>query len=600
MSVEVRLLGTPQIRGGDETSQPRGRKSWALLARLVLASRPMGRAELTQVLFVRAADPAAALRWSLAELRKSLGRSDLLKGDPVTLRADAELDIDVLRLESEDASLADLDGELLHGVEPEGCPDFSVWLTIERHRLRARLENALRDRAHRHAATGDWATALELAGRAVNLNPLCEPLQELFVRSLAMTGDVVGAEAQFERCRELFVRELGEEPSPALRIAAARRAEPRVERTPPAHKAAIQSLLEAGQAAVDAGAVDAGIDTLRRSLAQAKRLPDPALGARCGLALGGALVHALRGHHEEGAELLHEASVMARRSGQRSVAADALRELGFVDVQAGRREQAGRVLDEAAELASEDDQAMSAILGVRGMNLSDYGDYDGAHLALSESVERADACGKRRQAAWSMSLLARIHAVRGERAEALELVESCLELVARERWTAFAPWPRAVKAELLMSLGETCDGELMESLHGTFALACQVADPCWEGVAARAMALLCARGGDDEGAARWLGEAWSRCTRGVDQYVWILAYVLDARCQLQLAAGERDETLATAEQMAELSARTEQREHLARALSYQARAGKETARARAIAVAREVDNDALHAWVRER
>ena len=52
------------------------------------------------MLFSQAADPARALRWSLADLRRSLGRSDLLKGDPISLPVDPTLDIDVLRLES--------------------------------------------------------------------------------------------------------------------------------------------------------------------------------------------------------------------------------------------------------------------------------------------------------------------------------------------------------------------------------------------------------------------------------------------------------------------------------------------------------------------
>lgn len=594
MTVRVRLLGAPQIASDGETSQPRGRKSWALLARLTLASRPLGREELARMLFGQAANPAGALRWSLAELRRSLGRSDLLKGDPVTLRADEELDIDVLRLDSHDVPSPDLDGELLAGMEPEDCPVFSAWLMVERHRLRARLENDLRDAAHRRAATGDWKGALGLAGRAVSLNPLDESLQELFVRCLAMNGDERGARAQVQRCEELFADRLGTQLSVALRLAASARAEPR---RAGRDEVEVESLLEAGRSAVDAGVVEAGLDTLRRALSEAKRVPSDTLGARAALALGGALVHALRGRDEEGAGLLHEAVVMARRSDQPKVAVAALRELGFVDVQAGRRRQADRLLDEAEELAAGDDEALCAILGVRGMNLSDFGRYADAAAMLHESVERAVACDKPRQVAWSTSLLGRLHMLRGEHAEAARFLERSLELVERERWTAFAPWPRALWAELAMREGRA-GAETMKSLRGTFALACQVADPCWEGMSARALALLSYEGGDQPGAQRWIDEAETRCNRGVDPYVWMQAYVMDGRCELLIREGRLDEGATVAGQMAALAARTEQREHLVRALAYKGQTGDATALIHAQAVADEIDNDALSAWLK--
>ncbi len=596
MLVRVRLLGAPQILRGGEPQKPRGRKSWALLARLALSSRPLGRAGLARMLFGRASDPAGALRWSLADLRRALGRPDLLKGDPLSLRPDSELDIDVLRIDGTSAPLAELDGELLGGMEPEDCPEFSSWLIVERHRLRARLENMLRDGALRRSANGDWTGALSLAGRAVTLNPLDEPLQEIFVRCLAMSGDRRGAAAHVDRCEELFARELGTKPSVALRMAASRRAEPGGA-APAAGKAAVTSLLEAGEAAVDAGAVDAGIDALRRSLAEAKRVGDPALAARSALALGGALVHALRGRDEEGASLLHEAVVMARRSEQAKVASDALRHLGYVDVQAGRREQARRVLDEAAELAAGNDEAMSAILGVRGMNLSDFGSYAEAAHALEESVDRALACDKHRQAAWSLSLLGRVHLLRGDLDEAAASLERSLEYVRAERWKAFAPWPQTLWAELKMREGGSPDDEIVESMRGTFALACQVADPCWEGMAARTLALLASRRGDHPGAHRWIDEAETRCNRVVDRYVWMQAYVMDGQCEVLIRDQRMDDAAAIAGQMAALAARTEQLEHLVRALAYQGQAGDDTAMIRARAVAEEVDNDALKEWL---
>ena len=86
MSLRVRLLGRPCIEGedGQPCEPPRGRKSWALLARVALAERPLTRNELASELF---ADPLAALRWCLADLRRCCQDPQLLRGDPVRLRA---------------------------------------------------------------------------------------------------------------------------------------------------------------------------------------------------------------------------------------------------------------------------------------------------------------------------------------------------------------------------------------------------------------------------------------------------------------------------------------------------------------------------------
>jgi tetratricopeptide (TPR) repeat protein len=231
------------------------------------------------------------------------------------------------------------------------------------------------------------------------------------------------------------------------------------------------------------------------------------------------------------------------------------------------------------------------------MNMSDFGRYAEAAEALSESVDRAFACDRNRQAAWSLSILGRLHFLRGESGEAIKCVDHCLELVRSERWTAFAPWPQTLRAELTIREGHSPNAEVMESLQGTFTLACQVADPCWEGLAARAIALVSSREGDLEAADRWIGEAQVRCNRTVDHYVWVQAHVMDGHCELLVEQQRLDEAAALAARMVELAARTEQREYLARALAYQGRSGDASALVEARAVADDVDNAALHSWL---
>src|SRR5512138_941899 len=98
MSLTVHLLGRPRIEGPDGVHRFRSRKSWALLAYLLLSERPPTRTQLATLLFGEAEDPLRALRWSLSEVRRALvGHADV-EGDPVVLRLapDAVLDTDVV------------------------------------------------------------------------------------------------------------------------------------------------------------------------------------------------------------------------------------------------------------------------------------------------------------------------------------------------------------------------------------------------------------------------------------------------------------------------------------------------------------------------
>jgi hypothetical protein len=87
VTLQVRLLGHPRIEGGTRQpcQPPRGQKSWALLARVALAERPLTRGELAAELFGEAHDPLGALRWSLADLRRCSQDPQLFRGDPVSL-----------------------------------------------------------------------------------------------------------------------------------------------------------------------------------------------------------------------------------------------------------------------------------------------------------------------------------------------------------------------------------------------------------------------------------------------------------------------------------------------------------------------------------
>ena len=117
----IRLLGPPEIeRDGSVVPPPRGHKTWAVLAYVVLAERPVTRTWLAELVFADAEDPRGALRWALAQLRRALGLAGALRGDPLEPGLPAGTTVDVLELAAGLAEPSLARGVLLEGIEPGG------------------------------------------------------------------------------------------------------------------------------------------------------------------------------------------------------------------------------------------------------------------------------------------------------------------------------------------------------------------------------------------------------------------------------------------------------------------------------------------------
>jgi DNA-binding SARP family transcriptional activator len=564
----VWLLGRPRIESGAQPCPtPRGGKSWALLARIALAERAIERRELAAELFGEADDPLGALRWCLADLRRSLDMPALLRGDPVSLAPD-DLWLDVRALEDGSLSAAEIGGTLLEGIELRNCPGFDTWLLLARLQLTARSSEELRRQALGLLAAGDAEAATIVAGNAARLDPLDEGAQELFLRALVAAGHGGQASAHLASCELLFARE-GLAPSPGLRSAArdpGRPPNPRVRA-----RVVAESLLRAGTAALDAGAADAGIETLRRAAQEAERAADPVAQAEVLRALGSALVHAVRGSDGEGALVLHQALLAARAADRPAVVADVLRELAFVDVQAGRHASAARALRAASREATAGEPGLAAgILAIQGMNEADRGRHTEAAALLSKSADIARQAGRERQEAWSQGVLARSLLLAGRLQPARAAAERSMAVARHERWNAFLPWPQVLRAQCLAEAGQW--DAAGEDAERAFALACELGDPCWEGMAGRALGLLASHAGDLGAARTWLADARRRCDRVSDRYVWVSAYI--GLAQLETAAREDTDLIGpAAARLYEHAARSDLPEFLAWALVYQAESG---------------------------
>jgi DNA-binding SARP family transcriptional activator len=593
MATLIRLLGSPKIESeGIAAVGPRGNKAWGLLAYLVLGRSPPSRRQLAELLFADADDPLGALRWNLAELRRVLAQPDAFTGDPVQTRLKPGTEVDVQRLltasPEEVVYLDGLGGELLEGISFSACPAFEAWLLPQRRQLAMVVEAVLRERALLALAAGRPQEASDSAVRLVAANPFEEGHHELLIRSLLAAGEHAAAGNHVLSCEALFRRELGTEPSRRLRDLV-RMQTPSFGTQRVGGPAAAQAQLEAGRAALAAGAVEVGIEFLRRARREAAGARDELLEIQALLALGSALVHTMRSH-EEGAAVLHEAAAAALRLGTCSHAATAYREIGFIDVQAGRRERAEVWLARAEAAACGASAELASIGAVRGMNHSDAASYPEAIAALEHSVEHAHRCEGRNQLALSTSLLGRVHLLRGDAPAARRMLEQSLRFAESAQWIAFRPWPEALAAEidLLDGRADVARGKLEHA----FTIACQLGDSCWEGVTARGLGLVEASCRREDQSRAWLIDARARCTRSAAPYQWVHGWILDALCAVTPFQAEADlaEWIGALEALAQ---RTGMRELLVRACLHRHRIGDSQALRSARLLAADIENPLL-------
>lgn len=231
-----------------------GRKPLLLIA--YLASRrgaTASRAELATLLWESAGDDRArhSLRQGLLWLRRHLGDEALLfDGETVTLRPGA-LDVDVLDFESaarrgDDAAVIAVrrgvflpDAEL--AVESES---FREWLDGRRAWLDRLFAESAERLTRRHAATGDWNAAAEVALRWTDEQPDAETAHELAVAALARAGRAGEAHALADAFTARWQRAYGEPPTTDLLALA---------RLPPALRAATPTTPQESKPTPDPG-----------------------------------------------------------------------------------------------------------------------------------------------------------------------------------------------------------------------------------------------------------------------------------------------------------------------------------------------------------
>jgi DNA-binding SARP family transcriptional activator len=551
MAPTIQLLGKPRICDAGGYEQPvRGHQAWAVLARILLSRAPVDRRSLALEVFPETEDPLGSLRWCLASLRRALHSAECLSGDPIESNLPAGTTVDVWRLHEAQFRCEDA-GSLLEGIEPRCSAEFSTWLLVERERLAGLTAEKIRQEAIQALSIGEHERAIALAEVGVRRGSLDEGAHVLLVKSLTSAGRYEAALKHVEAVEKLFLAELGQPPSGALRSAARRTIA-----SPPAGvspEAVVQSLLDSGVAALAAGAVDAGIECLRRAASDAERLTAPHLTAKTLLELGRALVHAVRGHDDEGAILLRQAIETARQRGYADIASSGLREIGYVEALAGRRPGAALYLKEGLDIAQESD-GLAGLHAVMGFNLIDWGRIDEGLDQYRLALDHVRRIGNRRREIWTLGLGAWGLMAADRFSEADRWLTRCLELVDDQRWIAFRPWPVAIQAETRLRLAQN-PAHLRPALESSFALSCQLGDPCWEAATARSLAILHHAENDLSHAASWLAEARRRCVRETDKYVALLVKIITEQMELSLKQSQGEEAHALARELIAVAAR---------------------------------------------
>ncbi len=169
-------------------------------------------------------------------------------------------------------------------------------------------------------------------------------------------------------------------------------------------------------------------------------------------------------------------------------------------------------------------------------------------------------------------------------------IDATLDITRDERWTAFAPWPESVRADI--DLEEQAVDTAKERFGHAFALACQIGDPCWEGMAARGLALTEAKSGNLEQARTWIDDAYLRCTRWPDAHQWVRASILDVTCGVAIDTNDK-RAPELVERLATLTARTDLRLLVVHAQVHAARLGQPGALEAATTGAAALDNPVL-------
>ena len=216
----MRLFGPVTVARSDvEQTLPASRKARALFAYLALASHPITRSHLCELLWDSPNDPRGELRWCLSKIRSLVDepgrRRVATRGDTVSLdltgcSVDAhdvanatQQGVDVLTPEQLRTLSALFFGDLLEGLEIEGQPLFNGWLVAQRRRFRG-YHAALLERLVAGVPDDEAFGYIE---QWIRLAPFDRRVHETLLKALARSGRIREGEEHVAATVRLFEAE---------------------------------------------------------------------------------------------------------------------------------------------------------------------------------------------------------------------------------------------------------------------------------------------------------------------------------------------------------------------------------------------------------
>lgn len=536
MGIELRLLGSPSIVREGEVQRLAGRKSWGLLAYLVLETRGPTRRELAEHLTSDADDPLASLRWHLLQVRRAIEPIEIVEDSGyLSLKAPPETWIDVEEVLGgvPDLSRAEeLCGhELLEGVNFDDTPAFDLWLSLQRARVATACADVLRWSATRLSRSKPHQS-LSLIALGLLRDPFNDALHELAVQTHVALGDRKAADAHIQRVKNLYREELGTDPDPAI-VRALRRARAGPEPSTVSENVAAEALIDLAQARLNDADFERALDAARRGAAAAASTGDVRLESRALMTLAGALIHSMHGRDRESFGLLARAQELATELGDPLLLAEIERELGFVWMIDARYGAAETCLTRSIGWAEEGGSIPLAAMArtFRALCESDRTDYVKAERDLQ--VAMADLAPEEHRGfrGYTRAALARVFLKTGRETEA----RSAAELAVHENETGgmhgSVPWSLCQLGEATLSDGNR--PEARRVFERAYALAIEFADPCWESLTLRGLALCAADEGLPQRAKEMLVDALARARRETDTYHWAEALILTELVELE-------------------------------------------------------------------
>ncbi|GAB4580554.1 MAG: BTAD domain-containing putative transcriptional regulator [Anaerolineales bacterium] len=230
--LQIFLLGSPHIiLNGNAIQGLTSIKSKALLYYLAMNRRPMSRLTLAGLLWPEKNDTEARtnLRQAVRQLRQVLGDAEeggylMTTRDALAINENLPFDVDAMIFEwMANAGLnGDMQvlqsavnryqGEFLSGFYLEDAYGIEEWVLLTRERLRSLMIQCLLILAHYYAEQSEIKSGLDTVRQLLEIEPWREEAHRLMMQFLAWNGQISAALSQYERCRDILLKEMGTKP----------------------------------------------------------------------------------------------------------------------------------------------------------------------------------------------------------------------------------------------------------------------------------------------------------------------------------------------------------------------------------------------------